>query len=57
MRRDKRYSIALEYCGYDTPRHVARFCGEWIGQASTKAKASSLVEEHKRMRADAMNAA
>jgi len=30
---DKRYSITLEYCGYEEPRHVARFCDDWIGQS------------------------
>lgn len=33
-RRDRRYTIAREYCGYAQPRHVARFCGDWLGQAT-----------------------
>lgn len=28
--RDKRYRIAKEFCGYDRPRFVLRFCGEFI---------------------------
>ncbi len=30
---DKRYSVALEYCGAPGQRYVARFCDEWIGQS------------------------
>ena len=29
---DKRYTITLEYCGYESPRFVLRFCGEWVEQ-------------------------
>lgn len=44
---DPRYTIALEYCGYDTPRWVVRFCGDWIGQATTRVKAREMATEHK----------
>ena len=27
---DRRYTIDLEYCGYEEQKHVLRFCGEWI---------------------------
>lgn len=27
---DKRYTADAEYCGHETPKHIARFCGEWI---------------------------
>lgn len=27
---DARYTANLEFCGYDAPRYVPRFCGEWI---------------------------
>ena len=36
---DARYTIAREYCGYSSPRWVARFCGEWIGQDKFKSGA------------------
>jgi hypothetical protein len=29
-KKDKRYTIALEYCGYVEPRYVLRFCDRWI---------------------------
>lgn len=45
-RKDRRYTVRLEYCGYVQPRHVARFCGEWIGCGKTKAEAKALVEAH-----------
>lgn len=40
IKNDPRYTVALEYCGYAKPRHVARFCGEWIGQGE---RASDVV--------------
>jgi hypothetical protein len=30
IHNDKRYSIALEFCGYPQKRYVARFCGEFL---------------------------
>ena len=30
LRSDKRYTITREWCGYETPMHVVRFCGEWV---------------------------
>ena len=30
IKLDSRYTVALEWCGYDQPRNVARFCGEWL---------------------------
>lgn len=27
---DNRYSANAEWCGCETPRFVARFCGEWL---------------------------
>ncbi len=41
-RPDRRYTLRLEFCGYATARYVVRFCGEWVGQAATKAEASEL---------------
>jgi hypothetical protein len=42
---DERYSVRLEYCGYATPRWVARFCGDWIGQAETEEGAHALAAQ------------
>lgn len=28
---DSRYTVALENCGHASPRHVLRFCGDFIG--------------------------
>ncbi len=30
IKSDSRYSVQREYCGYEKPRFVARFCGEFI---------------------------
>jgi len=43
---DRRYSVALEYCGRETPRHVARFCGDWISQHETESAAARACREH-----------
>jgi hypothetical protein len=40
---DGRFSIRLEWCGYETPRWVARFCERWIGQRGTEAEALALA--------------
>jgi hypothetical protein len=42
-RRDPRFSIRPEYCGYRARRYVARFCGEWIGEARTRSEARALA--------------
>lgn len=39
---DARYTIALEYCGCQEPRWVARFCGDWVGQDKYKSGAIML---------------
>lgn len=45
-KKDSRYAIALEWCGQPEQRHVARFCGEYIGQGKTQAEAFILAQEH-----------
>lgn len=47
--RDRRYSIAKEYCGYSEPRFVLRFCGEFVAQSlSYSAMATRAIGEHAR---------
>lgn len=44
---DGRYTITLEYCGYTNPRHVLRFCGDWVNQSETRQDAErALVAYH-----------
>ena len=50
---DMRYNVRREWCGRPEPRHVARFCGDWIGQTLDRNDALWLVAEHQRMRASA----
>lgn len=45
-RRDRRYTVGPEYCGHRARRFVARFCGDWIGQAKTRAEARELALAH-----------
>lgn len=47
---DRRYSVSAEYCGHDKPRHVARFCGEWIGSAGSYQAAALLLAGHRSVR-------
>lgn len=44
MTRDRRYRIALEWCGYAKPRLVIRFCGEWVGQAQAR-EGAKLIQD------------
>jgi hypothetical protein len=47
---DKRYSIALEYCGYVKRRWIVRFCGGWIGRGINRADAEKIAQQHHAMR-------
>lgn len=55
-KRDRRYRIAREFCGAPRARHVARFCGDWIGQAGTRRAALDLVKAHQAARTAAIDA-
>jgi len=47
--RDRRYTVTIEYCGYATPRFVARFCGDWLGCSISRASAALMcVGYHQR---------
>jgi len=43
---DKRYTVTLEFCGHPTALPVVRFCGNWVGSASTEQAAWELATEH-----------
>ena len=49
-RRDRRYTINLEYCGHARRRHVARFCGDWLGQAASRTAALAIATAHAALR-------
>ena len=53
-RKDARYSIRREWCGYAEPRWVARFCERWIGQSGTRDGALSLRDGHAAIRRAAL---
>lgn len=44
---DHRYTVGLEHCGYEQPRHVARFCGQWLGSAEHADQAWALAWAHR----------
>lgn len=46
MKLDRRYTIRREWCGQPDKRWVARFCGEWIGQAGSRDVAIELAAEY-----------
>lgn len=39
LHSDNRYTINREWCGYETPMWVVRFCDEWISCHKTKGAA------------------
>lgn len=45
--QDTRYTVAREYCGYETPRQVARYCGHWISSHETESAAWAAAQRHK----------
>ena len=49
--RDKRYTLTREFTGSPYPMWVARFCGDWIGQARSKIDAAELIANHADRRA------
>lgn len=51
---DARYTVRLEWCGYAQQRHVARFDGEWIGQARSYPQAVLLCTTHRLQRQGAL---
>lgn len=36
LKSDSRYSIAQEFAGYERPRFVVRFCGEFVSSHATR---------------------
>lgn len=54
IRFDARYTVALEYCGHEKPHHVARFCGDWIGQSASYPMAVMLCTSHRLQRNGAL---
>ena len=52
---DARYTVTLEYVGYETPQHVARFCGDRIGHAADKREAWQHCTDHHRTRQEALS--
>lgn len=48
--KDRRYSIAAEYCGYETPRYVLRFCGEFVASSISRGSMTVRAVGHNAMR-------
>lgn len=48
VRLDGRYTVNREFAGFGKPRHVVRFCGEFLGSCQTKRRALMLAENHRR---------
>jgi hypothetical protein len=54
-KRDERYQISLEYCGYEHPMFTARFCDdELIGRSRFYSSAVMLASGHNAQRNGAM---
>ena len=39
IKKDKRYTQSLEWCGSPKPMYIARFCDDYIGGYDTKQEA------------------
>jgi hypothetical protein len=51
---DRRYSIALEYCGHEKPLYVLRFCGEFIASSISRSSMAMRAAGHNRIRLGAV---
>lgn len=54
--KDARFTLSREYAGYSRPRHVLRFCGDWLGSfaslpAARMARAAAIRARHAQVRA------
>lgn len=52
---DNRYTVTLEHGGELHPYHCARFCGDWLGQFNSEARAWLACAEHKALQGMAHN--
>ena len=43
---DTRYTVTLEGTGHPQNRHVARWCGEWLGASPDKQDAWATCRNH-----------
>jgi hypothetical protein len=57
LRKDTRYSIQLEYCGYARRRWVVRFCGDWVGAGENRTDANAIARRHIAARVSEMESA
>lgn len=46
IKRDKRYTVTFEFCGYVDPKWVVRFCGDWVDTSTTKSAAYCVAYTH-----------
>lgn len=52
--RDRRYEIKPEFCGYEKPRYVLRFCGEFIASSISRASLAVRAVGHNAVRMGAV---
>ena len=50
IKSDSRYTVNREFCGYESPRWVARFCGDWLGQSISYSAMVLRCASHKAIR-------
>lgn len=46
IKRDGRYDVKPEFCGFETQRYVVRFCRDYVGVADTESDAYALAVWH-----------
>jgi hypothetical protein len=52
---NNRYTIALEHCGYDSPKYVLRFCDKMICIADIEQDACNYSHKYQELRMSAFN--
>ena len=55
IQADRRFQIALQWCGYSVPMYCSRFGGELIGVSRTLDKAAHVCETVKNEREQALS--
>lgn len=56
MSRDRRYTLAREWCGFLRPQWVVRFCDAWVGCAPSRGLAVEIRDAHAAERAAQLRA-
>lgn len=51
---DRRYEVAPEHCGHETPRLVLRFAGAFVASSASYVEMTDKAREHRAERMEAL---